>query len=114
MGAENKQLRLDFSDYPAVAQEKDLARKAEANKKDVYIMKVNGVWGAFLPKPHYSFSITGELGQEMTKFITDVKEILVSQFNINPRFRCILNKGVEDHIRQQLIIHKLLDSGASK
>lgn len=106
------QSRFPFPDYPPEEQEKDAKRYAELQKKDVYIMRVNGVWGAFLPRPKHSLSITGERGEELADFITNMKLSFEEDYKILPRFRCVINKGIEDHLIQQIEIQKLLASGS--
>jgi len=102
-----QQTRIPFSDYPVKEQEKDVAKYERLQEKDVYVMRVDGVWGAFLPRKVCSVSITGKRGQDLTPFINDVKSCL-EDFNIKPRFHCIYNKGIEDYLRQQIIAQRLL------
>lgn len=102
-----KQLRIDFPDYPAKEQEKDIERSQCLKQIETYVMRVDGVWGAYIPRPRHSISITGNKGENLPEFIKGVTEKL-DEFNIKPRFRCILNKGVEDFIKQQIIIQNLI------
>lgn len=57
-----RQLRFSFPDYPVEEQEKDVAKSERLKQTDVYVMRVDGVWGAFIPRKRCSISITGERG----------------------------------------------------
>ena len=46
-----KELRLDFSDYPAAEQEKDAERAARRKETEIYVMKVNGAWADICRAP---------------------------------------------------------------
>lgn len=105
---DKQQTRIPFPDYSPEEQRRDAKRYAEKQKKDVYVMRINGVWGAFLPRPKYSMSITGQRGQDLTTFIGDMKQLFEEDYHILPRFRCVVNKGIEDHLIQQIEIQKLL------
>lgn len=108
----HKQLRISFPDYTAENQERDAEKFSEAQKKDVYIVKVNGVYGAFLPRKICPISTNSHLGQSLAEFVQDVDLFFKEELKIIPRFRCVLNKGIEDHLRQQIEIQRLLDSGS--
>lgn len=45
-----KELRLDFSDYPAIEQEYDSLRIIKKVPKDVYLLKIDGEWCSFIVK----------------------------------------------------------------
>lgn len=96
-----KQLRIDFPDYPAKEQERDvfnnLSRKERP--KDVYIMRVNGDWGAILPRRKHNVIFNADKGVELAEFITDVKNDL-NELGINPRFHCVQNYGIESKIAE--------------
>ena len=49
-------------------------------------------------------------GVELPEFIQTLKEEL-AEMNIKPRFRCIENQGVADHIKQQQFILKGQSNG---
>ena len=104
----SKQLRMSFTDYTSEEQERDVERFKRLKQKDVYIMRVNGVWNAYIPRKRYPFSITGHRGEELTDFIKGVKESL-EEFKIHPNFHNIINKGVEDYLKQQMIVQNLLE-----
>lgn len=101
-----KQLRIDFPDYTAENQERDAERYAEKQKKDVYIVKVRGTYGAYIPQESLPVSLNNN-GLEFKDFVLGVKD-MCERLKINPRFRCILNKGVEEYIQQQIVIQNLV------
>ena len=47
-----KQLRIDFPDYSAKEQERDIARAERLKKTDVYVSRVDGVWNAIISRKH--------------------------------------------------------------
>ena len=59
-----KQLRLNFSDYPARQQEVDAARSHRLQSTDVYVMQVNGDWGAVLPRKRHNVVFNADKGVE--------------------------------------------------
>lgn len=103
-----KQLRIDFPDYTAENQERDAQKYAEKQKKDVYIVKVKGTYGAFLPRKSLPLSVNSNHGQGFTEFVQETKDFFENELNIKPRFRCILNKGIEDYIQQNIVIQNLV------
>lgn len=105
-----KELRLDFPDYPAAEQEKDAERAARRKETEIYVMKVNGAWGGYMPRANYSMTFNTKRGVELPEFIQTLKEEL-AEINIKPRFRCIENQGVADHIKQQQFILKGQSNG---
>lgn len=96
-----KEQRLDFSDYSAKEQERDvfnnLSRKERP--KDVYVMRVNGDWGAILPRRKHNVIFNADKGVELVEFITDVKNDL-NELGIKPRFHCVQNFGIESKIAE--------------
>lgn len=103
-----KQLRIDFPDHTAENQERDERRYIEKQKKDVYIVKVKGIYGAYLPRESLPLSVNSNRGQGFTEFIQETKDFFENELHIKPRFRCVLNKGIEEHILKQVQINKLL------
>lgn len=102
------QKRIDFPDYSAKEQERDAQRYERQSKKDIYIMRVDGVWGAFMPRDKCSISLTGKQGQELAPFILEAQDFFTEELNIKPNFHCVLNRGIEHHLRQQIVAHNLL------
>lgn len=108
-GVKNKQLRINFPDYTAAQQERDVEHSERLKQKDVYVLRVNGVWNAYMPRPHYPLAITGHRGEELPDFIKGIKKSFEDEFKIHPHFHNIVNKGVEDYIKQQMIVQNLLE-----
>ncbi len=102
-----KEQRLSFPDYTPGEQERDVERFKRLKQKDVYIMRVNGVWNAYIPRKRYSLAITGDRGEQLKEFVEGVKESL-EEFKIHPNFHNIINKGVDDYLKQQMIVQDLL------
>lgn len=105
-----KELRLDFPDYPATEQEKDAERAARRKETEIYVMKVNGAWGGYMPRAKCSMTFNAERGVELPEFIQTLKEEL-EEMNIKPRFRCIENQGVAEYIKQQQFILRSKSDG---
>lgn len=102
-----KELRIDFPDYTAQNQERDAKRFEESKKKDIYLVKFNGVYGAYLPRQGGAVCYTGELGDDLTKFYEKAKSFY-EELKISPKFHVVLNRGIEEHIQQQIVIQNLL------
>lgn len=103
-----KQLRIDFPDYTADNQERDAQRHAEKQKKDIYIVKFKGVYGAYLPRKGDAVSFTGEIGDDLTKFYEKAKSFYNDELDINPKFHVVINRGIEEYIQQQIVIQNML------
>lgn len=104
-----KQLRIDFPDYSAYNQERDAERYEEQQKKDVYIVKVRGTYGAYLPRESLPISVNSDYGDDLTSFYGKAKDFFENELNIKPKFHCVLNQGIEEHILKQIQIQKLLE-----
>jgi hypothetical protein len=104
-----KQLRIDFPDYTAENQERDAQRYEEKQKKDVYIVKVRGTYGAYLPRESLPISVNSDHGDNLTAFFGKAKHFFEEELNIKPKFHCVLNQGLEEHILKQIQIQKLLE-----
>lgn len=101
-------LRLNFSDYSAKEQKQDEQRHISGignkAKREVYVMRVNGEWGAVLPKKRYNVIFNADAGVELVEFVSKVKADL-EELGIKPHFHCVQNFGIESKIaeHQQLI-----------
>lgn len=93
-----KQLRMDFSDYSAEEQEKDVERFKLLEKKyqpHIFLLKFDGLWA--------SMTFTG--GKVSPKFYEGMN--LYQTFNVvkktHPfhKMKYIMNKGLEDYLREQ-------------
>lgn len=103
----SKQTRFNFPDYTAENQERD-ARKFEGRqKKDIYLVKFKGVYGAYLPRQGGAVCYTGELGDDLTKFYEKAKAFY-EELKIVPNFHVVINRGIEEYIQQQIVIQNLL------
>lgn len=103
-----KQLRIDFPDYSAENQERDAQRYEEKQKKDVYIVKVRGTYGAYLPRESLPISVNSDNGDDLTSFYGKAKDFFENELHIKPKFHCVINQGIEEHILKQVQIQKLL------
>jgi len=101
--------RINFPDYTAENQERDAQKYLEKQKKDVYVVKTKGIYGVYFPTTKIPLSSHSEHGESFTEFVSDVKEFCEEILNIKPKFHCVLNKGIEDHILQQMITKKLIE-----
>lgn len=104
---EIKEFRIDFPDYTTENQERDSKKFLESKKKDVYIVKVRGNYGAFLLDGDDNISYNNFEAKNLTDFYK-VAEKFFKKIGVIPRFHCVLNKGIEEHILQQIQIQKLL------
>lgn len=103
-----KEQRIDFPDYTADNQERDAEKHEKKQQKDVYIVKVRGAYGAYLPGESISISVNSDQGQKFIDFIQETKDFFEKELKIKPRFHCVLNDGIQQHINQQLTIQKLV------
>ena len=101
--------RIPFSDYTPAQQKRDVEKFEKRKLTDVYVIRVNGIWNAYVPRPHYPLAITGDRGENLIDFIKGVKKSFEEDFNIKPHFHNIYNKGIEDYIKQQMIVQKLVE-----
>lgn len=62
-------------------------------------MRVNGDWGAVLPRQRHNVIFNADKGVELVEFITNVKADL-EELGINPRFHCVRNFGIESKIAE--------------
>jgi hypothetical protein len=99
--------RIPFPDYTPENQERDSKKHLEYQKKDVYIVKVRGNYGAYLIDGDDNISYNNFEAKNLKDFYTAAK-MFYSKLKIEPKFHCILNQGIEDFILQQIQIQKLL------
>lgn len=109
-----KQGRLDFSDYSAKEQEMDAQRHiadvSNKAKREVYVMRVNGEWGAVMPKRRYNVIFNADAGVELVEFVSKVKADL-EELGIKPHFHCVQNFGIESKIAEHQMTIRKLNSG---
>lgn len=75
---------------------------------DIYIMRVNGDWGAVLPRKRHNVIFNADKGVELIEFVQNVKAELL-ELGITPRFHCVQNMGIESKIaeHQHIFIRNL-------
>ena len=109
-----KEQRHDFSDYSAKEQEMDAQRyktqKEQYFKREIYVMRVNGEWGAVMPKRRYNVIFNADAGVELVEFVQKVKADL-EELGIKPHFHCVQNFGVESKIAEQQQFIRRLNNG---
>ena len=103
------QKRIPFPDYTPSQQERDVDKYKRRNSTDVYVMRVNGVWNGYIPDKDYPAAFTGKRGEELKDFISGLKQKLEEKYHIKPMFHNIINQGIEDYLKQQMIAQKLLE-----
>jgi len=101
-----KQLRIDFPDYSAQQQEIDATRAERRQTKDIYVMRVNGDWGAVMPRPRHNVIFNADKGVDLIEFVENVRDDLVD-LGIKPRFHCVQNFGIESKIAEHQIVRRL-------
>lgn len=101
-----KQLRIDFPDYSAQQQEIDATRAERRQTKDIYVMRVNGDWGAVMPRPRHNVIFNADKGVDLIEFVENVRDDLLD-LGIKPRFHCVQNFGIESKIAEHQIVRRL-------
>lgn len=89
--------RLNFSDYSAKEQERDVERFKELEKKyqpHIFLLKVNGMWASMTF--HDGVKHTFYEGMNLYQTFNKVKET-----HPNHKMKYIINKGLENYLRQQ-------------
>ena len=103
----DKQLRIDFPDYTASNQERDAKRYEEQQKRDVYIVKIRGTYGAYMPDGEDYISYGNYEAKDLTEFYKCAHKYF-DKLGIKTKFHCIHNQGIEDYILHEAQIQKLL------
>lgn len=94
-----KEQRINFPDYSAEEQDRDAKKAEKKNIKEIYVMRVNGDWGAVMPRARHNVIFNADKGVELVEFITNIKEDL-QELGIKPRFHCVKNFGIECKIAE--------------
>lgn len=97
-----KQLRINFPDYSAEEQERDIERAERLEQTNVFISRAEGVWNAIVRKKH-NIVISGQKGEELIEFVSNVIEDL-KEFGIKPKFRCVQNQGIDGFLKRNQAI----------
>ena len=96
-----KEQYLNFADYSDKQQEQDhianISKKARPS--EIYVMRVNGDWGAVLPRKRHNVIFNADKGVELAEFIDNVKADL-QELGIKARFHCVQNFGIESKIAE--------------
>jgi hypothetical protein len=103
----SKQQRIDFPDYTADNQERDAKRFEEWQKKDVYIVKIRGHYGAYMPDGNDFISYGNYEAKDLKEFYI-CAHAYFEKLKIIPKLHCVHNQGIEDYILQQVQLQKLL------
>lgn len=89
-----KELRLNFSDYPAVEQEYD-AQRIKKTLRHVYLMRVDGEWAHFIVTQRGDdYKFYGD--KTLTEVYYDIKE---NYPDYKPRV--LRNEGLENYLRDR-------------
>ena len=91
--------RIPFPDYPVKEQEHDAKKAKNKNIKEVYVMRVNGDWGAIMPRPRHNLIFNADKGVELTKFIENLRKDF-KEFGWKARFHNVMNYGIECKIAE--------------
>lgn len=91
--------RIPFPDYTPEEQKRDATKANRKHYHDVYVMRVNGDWGAILPRKRHNVIFNADKGVELTEFVKDVKEEL-TRLGIKTKFHCVRNFGIESKIAE--------------
>ena len=92
-----KEQRLDFSDYPAKEQEKDVERFKFLEKKyqpHIFLLKFDGLWASMT----FSDGVKHTFYEGMNLFQTFNK---VKETHPNHKMKYIMNDGLENYLRDQ-------------
>ena len=105
-----REQRLPFSDYPPDEQERDATKAERKHYHDIYVMRVNGDWGAVLPRKRHNVIFNADKGVNLVEFVQDVKKEL-TRLGIKTRFHCVQNFGIESKIAEHQNIMGSKNSG---
>ena len=92
-----EELRLNFSDYPAKEQEKDVERFKFLEKKHqphIFLLKFDGLWASMT----FSDGVKHTFYEGMNLYQTFNK---VKETHPFYRVKYIMNKGLENYLREQ-------------
>ena len=73
-------------------------------------MRVNGDWGAVMPRKRHNVIFNADKGVDLTEFVQNVRADLV-EMGIKANFRCVQNFGIECKIAEQQRIIRELNNG---
>lgn len=90
-----KQLRIDFPDYPAKEQEKDVERFKFLEKKyqpHIFLLKFDGLWASMT----FTNGVKHTFYEGMNLYQTFNK---VKETHPNHKMKYIMNEGLENYLR---------------
>jgi len=102
-----EQTRVPFPDYTPENQERDFKKYQARLDRDIYIVKIKDNYGAYLPDGEDNICYENFTAKNLKDFYTAAKRFY-NKLDINPKFHCVLNEGIENHILQQIQVQKLL------
>lgn len=76
-------------------------------------MRVNGEWGAILPKRRYNVIFNADVGVDLVEFVQKIR-VDLEELGIKPHFHCVKNFGIESKIAEQQKIIRRLNNGRDR
>ena len=71
--------------------------------KDIYLMRVDGAWGAVIPSKCLTV-VNAPKSADLIEFYHELKEMFPEH-----RMRCVMNKGIADKIRQHQVVFSKME-----
>lgn len=71
--------------------------------KDIYLMRVDGAWGAVIPSKCLTV-VNAPKSADLIEFYHELKEMFPDH-----RMRCVMNKGIADKIRQHQVVFSKME-----
>ena len=71
--------------------------------KDIYLMRVDGAWGAVIPSKCLTV-VNAPKSADLIDFYHELKEMFPEH-----RMRCVMNKGIADKIRQHQVVFSKME-----
>lgn len=101
-----KELRINFPDYTADEQERDVERFKRLEKKyqpHIFLLKFDGIWASMT----FSNGIKHRFYEGMNLYQTFNK---VKETHPNHKMKYIINQGLENYLREQRRKEQILKS----
>ena len=77
--------------------------KGDKMIKDIYLMRVDGAWGAVIPSKCITV-VNAPKSADLIEFYHELKEMFPDH-----RMRCVMNKGIADKIRQHQVVFSKME-----
>ena len=71
--------------------------------KAIYLMRVDGAWGAVIPSKCLTV-VNAPKSADLIEFYHELKEMFPEH-----RMRCVMNKGIADKIRQHQVVFSKME-----